>query len=942
MPQKPFDPYSVDYDTLMRDAKDALAHASAFDRDLSTRTPTKPEHYDSLEPVKRFGRGLKDMLLPTDRLSDVWEGPEYTARHPIEAAKLLFGADRDARARESQLADEAPTTSEYLGHKAASYLPVIGPSAASAGESFADGDIAGGFGKTAGLLAPFALHGMMGGEAERPVARVPDFEGGERNPGSVRPEPFGPEPLPKPKVRYEGRPQRQLKDLLGMDPQAFEAPEQGVGTPLEPYTASRLRIPFRPDETAPTSVPAEGYDRYAPNTGAPMADTLADARPRIPFRGMEDVAPRPESPLPAGFEELNRIINAPEGRLTRPERAPLAPPQTDVNASISDALTELAAPAERAPAPLPSPEPVAPEPPVQEPTPFIDNEQPPASNKPRLSADDVAGMLRGRDKFAEQNPNAELPPGARDELDRSGVEYNRTQRELKKLLGLPDADPAEVGRMRQGARELGSRLRNTAKAASTPPAPSEPPSSLMEMLQASVDDQAANAAPPGREGHFTLPEPSYTLPEEQQLKMLEETPARADERYNKVNRRGEDTGRAEGNRRADPETRARIEAEMNATAAAPPEQPRGGAPIPNAPDSPQFQAEFGPVDSLSKLLGDETGSVDFSELRAPTPEQRAKVAAAAQAHQAGSLLFNPLTLLRILGSNASAAVMKSLEHSANERSLAPTGRTIKELLNPQMITDAVDAFKEPHTQPTRDGSPNAGGGIFGLASRAIGAVDAPFRGAMERAGFPSEDALTVTQQRRPLTKSGRSALDAQQATSFNRLLVPFLKSKINEFETGLVEPAQSAGRLLTGEGQASDAVKVGAAGAAGAAGYAASDKLDDLPRPIRALVLAMSGLYATPAAIGYGAGHLKQGGTGAYNALINALPLAEGFSLDPRTQVNRVIPRILNPDYWTGTTRDTSTFWNKIKSQIPGLAQTLSEKRPPHHAAPKTAKRAPR
>jgi hypothetical protein len=625
------------------------------------------------------------------------------------------------------------------------------------------------------------------------------------------------------------RKQSPLKSLLGLDPQSFEAPERGVGTPLESYT---------------------------------------DSRPRVPFRLVEE-----------GLESWNP----------------------------HDYAQAEAAPAVEAAAPV-------------EPTPGVDTPAP-VSAKPRMSAQEVADMLAGRKKFSDTT-GVEPAPGMRDELDRSGVEYGRTQRELKRLLGMPDADPAEVGRMKQGARELGSRLRKTAKSAvEPPPTPEEPP-----VMNSRGD--GPQPPPPGREGHFKLPKPSVILPERMQDEMLAGTDAR-------MERRGIDLGRAEGERRQlSPDQAARINREMDAVAAAP---PAGGDSIPQAIDSPQFQAEFGPTPDW---LNNEKGFVDFSELA--TPESRKRIGAAAQAHQAGSLLFNPLTLARIGVSNTSSALLKSLEHSAKERSLAPTGRIIKELLNPQMITDAVDAFKNPHDQPTRDGSPAPGGGMFGLASRAIGSVDAPFRGAMERAGFPSEDALTVTQQRRPLTDTGKATVDWQQRNAITRLLVPFIKSKVNEFETGITEPLQSAGRMATGSGDAGDAVKVGAAAGAGALGYSQSDKLDELPAPLRALVMALGGLYSAPAAIGYGAGHLGEGMTGAYNALIKALPLAEGFSLDPRTQVNRIMPRILNPDYWTGTKRSTPSFLDKIKSQIPGLAQTLPEARPQRAHPAKAAHRAPK
>lgn len=832
---RPLQPLYPDLDALLAGAKDSLRRADELQKSRdadAAAMPVSPSP-SSGGDLKSFLGGVKETLLPTDRISDVWEGPKYAAQHPIDSAKLLFGAAQDAAQSEFEKAQDAPSLSEKVGHYAAGALPFVGPAAAHAGESFAQGDFAHGAGQTAGLLLPFGLGELLHApQAERPVARVPDFAGGERNPASVRPEPFGPEPAPAPEPSwlesvfggkggpaYGGKPTR-IKG--GADPQAFEAPEQGAG--------------------------------------------------RVNFR---------EEPVPA---------------------------------------------------------------PVQEPAPFINSEQPaiaeqpaPTSTRPKLSADDVAGMLRGREKFSTQNPEAELPPGARDELDRAGVEYNRTQSELKRLLQIPDADPAEVARMKQGARELGSRLRKGAKTSATPSvAPDAPTStfgSLADLLkpEGSMGEVPPDAgAPPkvgapGRDGHFILPEPAFILPEEQQLKFLERTPARVERA---VERRMQDTGRVEGDRRvarsADPATLARIEQEMNAVDAA--SNGSSGEPIAPAATPDAFQAEYGPDPGTVEMNAGLAPPAEIRDLFS-TPEGRTKLGGMAQAHQAGSLLFNPLTLARILVSNGSSAVMKSLEHSINERSLAPTGRTIRELLNvPEMTRDAVEAFNNPHTKYSRDGAVQPSGGIFGLGTRAIGAVDAPFRGAMERAGFPEEDALTVTQQRRPVTETGRSAVDWQQRTAINRFLMPFIKSKVNEFETGMVEPVQSAARLLTGEGSGSDVIKTGAAAGAGALGYAASDKLDKLPLPLRGLVLALGGLYNTPLAMGYAAGKAKDGAQGAYEALVNALPLASGFSMNPKTQMNRFIPRILNPDYWTGKKRETHGLAEAIQSQIPGAAQQLPEK----------------
>src|SRR5262249_47504445 len=46
---------------------------------------------------------------------------------------------------------------EAAGRALAGALPLLGPAAANAGETIASGDIAGGLGKTAGLLAPAAI-----------------------------------------------------------------------------------------------------------------------------------------------------------------------------------------------------------------------------------------------------------------------------------------------------------------------------------------------------------------------------------------------------------------------------------------------------------------------------------------------------------------------------------------------------------------------------------------------------------------------------------------------------------------------------------------------------------------------------------------------------------------------------------------------------------------
>lgn len=121
-------------------------------------------------PVSRFVSNAVNAIKPWQRVSDIWEGPAYAVRHPIDSAKLLGGAilgaqkDQFRKAGESfRRAGQERTVGgailsgiEATGHGLAGALPVLGPAAAHAGEQIAQGDIAGGLGTATGLLAPSA------------------------------------------------------------------------------------------------------------------------------------------------------------------------------------------------------------------------------------------------------------------------------------------------------------------------------------------------------------------------------------------------------------------------------------------------------------------------------------------------------------------------------------------------------------------------------------------------------------------------------------------------------------------------------------------------------------------------------------------------------------------------------------------------------------------
>lgn len=118
-----------------------------------SRRPVSAE--DFLEPkpegssVGRFLSNAGEMLNPITMV----KGVAQAIANPIDTASALMAAQ--AGEGRKALADaKAGRYVEMLGHGAAAALPLLGPAAAAAGEQIASGDIAGGLGKAAGLIAP--------------------------------------------------------------------------------------------------------------------------------------------------------------------------------------------------------------------------------------------------------------------------------------------------------------------------------------------------------------------------------------------------------------------------------------------------------------------------------------------------------------------------------------------------------------------------------------------------------------------------------------------------------------------------------------------------------------------------------------------------------------------------------------------------------------------
>lgn len=141
----------------------------------SAPTPARPEDFmdPSTQPegsaAGRFVRGVWQNVNPISIAQGLYQGvthPVDTYNNMVDASAQQFGAAREAA--------QQGRYSEMLGHGAAAVLPVVGPAAANAGEQIASGDIAGGLGASAGLIAPFAVAGAARGRvAAQARAGVP-------------------------------------------------------------------------------------------------------------------------------------------------------------------------------------------------------------------------------------------------------------------------------------------------------------------------------------------------------------------------------------------------------------------------------------------------------------------------------------------------------------------------------------------------------------------------------------------------------------------------------------------------------------------------------------------------------------------------------------------------------------------------------------------------
>jgi hypothetical protein len=583
--------------------------------------------------------------------------------------------------------------------------------------------------------------------------------------------------------------------------------------------------------------------------------------------------------------------------------------------------------------------------------------------KPRLSAPETGAMFKGRQKLAGAVPEGvSLPPGASDELDRMGVEYGRTQSSLKRLLGMPDADPAEIAQTKQAARELGQRLRARKNELTAPTGRTvnEPPSMANDgpLAEGFTDTEGLAAHLAGRKDRWTLPDDATPVSDRHFDRVAGNTSGRVERRYGKVAGTGPTPGRRAGDIKAAPETRQNITSEMDALDAATP----GPRPVPKLWDGDETSMGSGggnllgkllkePADALSAGAGAGAGYVFSDE----GDEGRDMLAGAAlglggrKAYQnpaglerwtTASMLSSPLTLAKIVLGNTGGSMIRAGQKAIEDGDPSIIGRTAKEMFSGKTVDAVKDAFTSGRLPDRLDGTGYATSGPLSVPGRAIGALDTGFKDAMGRAGFGADEAADVALTSEPKNGVLHDFLNFQRKHAAARIPFPFAKTQAGMIEQGFVEPTKSLGRLLKGEsggfgrgeGGRKDLVKAGTAAALGAGGYAAADELPTWAEPF---AVAAAGPFAAPAAVGAMMSHMPDNPepvdylTNAARGVSQQLPLAGENDFDPRALISRLVPNALRDvaKLTDPHERETPGLFGKAIAKVPGMRDTLPQKR---------------
>lgn len=213
---------------------------------------------------KTLGQGLKEAVI-------------QTAFGPVRAlAQVARGAFEGAR-EQVRKAGEATTTTEKAGHYAAAALPVLGPAAASAGETLGRGDISGGLAE-----AGITLLGARGlGERRAMVPTPPPEALPARATGMAR---MLTERTTLGRTVSKRLGNRGLKEVVG----GLEKPAEALGVKPPPANIEEItKFPARAERAA--------EDVALQNAQSEMEQAISQ------------IAPRPQTPEVAGMKTQEGI-----------------------------------------------------------------------------------------------------------------------------------------------------------------------------------------------------------------------------------------------------------------------------------------------------------------------------------------------------------------------------------------------------------------------------------------------------------------------------------------------------------------------------------------------------------------------------------------------------------------------------------------------------------
>lgn len=113
---------------------DTLGAAYAKKHSIPVDTSAPAREMGVMSGIKSLGTGVKETVIPAEEASDILAGPAYALRHPIDSAKLLFGAAQDASQDQFEKMYAAPTKTEAFARAVSGAVPFLGPGAATSGE----------------------------------------------------------------------------------------------------------------------------------------------------------------------------------------------------------------------------------------------------------------------------------------------------------------------------------------------------------------------------------------------------------------------------------------------------------------------------------------------------------------------------------------------------------------------------------------------------------------------------------------------------------------------------------------------------------------------------------------------------------------------------------------------------------------------------------------